>query len=170
MKTLLQDYPQKPTYPQRDAPPISFTTPETIGEALETSLQALSGLAMDNAVETMRPIQDMLVDFVNHLGSGFGSTRKHRHKFKLVLQSKTLPIVVSYIQILHSSIRYQGAVSRAWKIKQYSIWRQALKAAQDISFTTLLMIEFDTPHAAYTSAFQPSPDLLKSLCLTLLCA
>ena len=44
---------------------ISFTTPETIGEALETSLQALSGLAMDNAVETMRPIQDMLVDFVN---------------------------------------------------------------------------------------------------------
>lgn len=44
---------------------ISFTTPETIGEALETSLQALSGLAMDNAVETMHPIQDMLVDFVN---------------------------------------------------------------------------------------------------------
>ena len=49
----------------RAAQDISFTTPETIGEALETSLQALSGLAMDNAVETMRPIQDMLVDFVN---------------------------------------------------------------------------------------------------------
>lgn len=44
---------------------ISFTTPETVEEVLETSLQALSGLAMENNAETMRPIQDMLVDFVN---------------------------------------------------------------------------------------------------------
>lgn len=42
------------------------TTPETIEEVLETSLQALSGLAMENSsTETMHPIQDMLVDFVN---------------------------------------------------------------------------------------------------------
>ncbi len=44
---------------------ISFTTPETVEEVLETSLQALSGLVMENNAETMRPIQDMLVDFVN---------------------------------------------------------------------------------------------------------
>lgn len=44
---------------------ISFTTPETVEEVLETSLQALSGLAMENNAETMRPIQEMLVDFVN---------------------------------------------------------------------------------------------------------
>ena len=42
------------------------TTPETIEEVLETSLQTLSGLAMENSrAETMRPIQEMLVDFVN---------------------------------------------------------------------------------------------------------
>lgn len=44
---------------------ITYTTPETIEDVLETSLQALSGLAMDNNTETMHPIQDLLVDFVN---------------------------------------------------------------------------------------------------------
>lgn len=44
---------------------ITYTTPETIEGVLETSLQALSGLAMENNVETMHPIQDMLVDFIN---------------------------------------------------------------------------------------------------------
>ncbi len=50
---------------QKVAADISFTTPETVEEVLETSLQALSGLVMENNAETMRPIQDMLVDFVN---------------------------------------------------------------------------------------------------------
>ncbi len=51
---------------QKVAQDISFTTPETVEEVLETSLQALSGLAMEKSgAETMRPIQDMLVDFVN---------------------------------------------------------------------------------------------------------
>lgn len=51
---------------QKVAEDISFTTPETMEEVLETSLQALSGLAMEkSSAETMRPIQDMLVDFVN---------------------------------------------------------------------------------------------------------
>lgn len=45
---------------------ISFTTPETVEQVLETSLQTLSGLAMENSsTETMHPIQEMLVDFVN---------------------------------------------------------------------------------------------------------
>lgn len=44
---------------------IRYTTPETIESVLETSLQALSGLAMENNAETLRPIQDMLVDFIN---------------------------------------------------------------------------------------------------------
>lgn len=44
---------------------ILFTTPETVEEVLETSLQALSGLVMENNAETMHPIQDILVDFVN---------------------------------------------------------------------------------------------------------
>lgn len=44
---------------------ITYTTPETIESVLETTLQALSGLAMDNNTETMHPIQDLLVDFVN---------------------------------------------------------------------------------------------------------
>ena len=44
---------------------ITYTTPETIEDVLETSLQTLSGLAMENNSETMHPIQDTLVDFVN---------------------------------------------------------------------------------------------------------
>lgn len=44
---------------------ITYTTPETIEGVLETSLQALSGIAMENNAETMHPIQDMLVDFIN---------------------------------------------------------------------------------------------------------
>ncbi len=44
---------------------ISSTTPETVEEILETSLQALSGLAMENNAETMHHIRDILVDFVN---------------------------------------------------------------------------------------------------------
>ncbi len=50
---------------QKVAADISFTTPETVEEVLETSLQALSGLTMENNAETMHPIQDILVDFVN---------------------------------------------------------------------------------------------------------
>lgn len=50
---------------QAAAQDIQYTTPETIESVLETSLQALSGLAMDNNTETMHPIQDLLVDFVN---------------------------------------------------------------------------------------------------------
>ena len=44
---------------------ITYTTPETIEGVLETSLQALSGLAIENNAETMHSIQDMLVDFIN---------------------------------------------------------------------------------------------------------
>ena len=49
---------------------IQYTTPETISEVLETSLQALSGLAMGNNTETMHPIQDILADFVTEKASG----------------------------------------------------------------------------------------------------
>lgn len=44
---------------------ITYSTPEMVDGVIETSLQALSGLAMDNNTETMHPIQDLLVDFVN---------------------------------------------------------------------------------------------------------
>ena len=50
---------------------ITYTTPETIEGVLETSLQALSGLAMENNAETMHPIQDMLVDFINQKHSNY---------------------------------------------------------------------------------------------------
>ena len=50
---------------------ITYTTPETIEGVLEMSLQALSGLAMENNAETMHPIQDMLIDFINQKHSNY---------------------------------------------------------------------------------------------------
>lgn len=49
---------------------ITYTTPETIESVLETSLQALSGLAMENNADTLHPIQDLLEDFLYKKYSG----------------------------------------------------------------------------------------------------
>lgn len=49
---------------------ITYTTPETIESVIETSLQVLSGLSMNNFAETMKPVQDTLADFVTEKTSG----------------------------------------------------------------------------------------------------
>lgn len=55
---------------------IAYTTPETVDEVLEASLQTLSGLAMENSAETMHPIQDMLADYV---------TQKHSNRTENII-------------------------------------------------------------------------------------
>ena len=49
---------------------ISYSTPDMIEDVLETALQTLSGLSLNNTEETMKPIQDTLADFVAEKTSG----------------------------------------------------------------------------------------------------
>lgn len=55
---------------QKTAEDIRYTTPDMIDETLEAALQKLSGLSMNNCTETMKPVQDMLADFVKEKTSG----------------------------------------------------------------------------------------------------
>lgn len=55
---------------QKIAQDLSYITPETVMDGVETSLQKLSTLTEEPADETMQPIQDLLADFVNKKCSG----------------------------------------------------------------------------------------------------
>lgn len=55
---------------QKAAQDIMYASADDIEDAIEAALQKLTGLAMNTAEETMKPVQDTLADFVTEKTSG----------------------------------------------------------------------------------------------------
>ena len=127
---------------------ITYTTPETIEGVLETSLQALSGLSMNNFTETMKPVQDTLADFVTEKTSGKtkGIIPTNYQKLDGILSMSRGDLVVIAARPAVGKSAFVGNLAVKFSLNGYKTALFSLEMSQEQIMNRILSSVGQIPH------------------------